>query len=112
MPEIPTLAEVLINHWLNDDHCSCGQGFKSWIEDEWSEHVAEAYREARTIRTEEQLREVGRFVGATVRDAGRYVLEKLDSSDYGWHETGEWHPHRPQLPALVVWTLRDEASNG
>jgi hypothetical protein len=119
MTEIPTLLEHLEKHQRlmgvssTGAHCECG-----WHEASYNNpltnaelhraHVAEAWQEARTIRTDEELSQVpaGWIVEArdgsiTARFDQRYGVLFGDERPYKW---SLFH-----APALVVWTPRDGA---
>jgi hypothetical protein len=114
MTEIPTLLEVLEKHrlvWPADVPnalgcdgplvgCNCGSVVGERDTDHFL-HVAEAYQEARTIRTPDEADELA--IGAAINDQGLAAV-KVESGSFRY-TTGEYW--EPGLPVLVVWTPRD-----
>lgn len=83
----PSPADIINKHTPSgaegNVRCWCDQRFDSFREH--AEHVAEAWREALTIRTPEQLAAVPG--AAVVRDADGYIVERRYVT----------------LPALILW---------
>lgn len=95
------IAEVIAEHRsVGDEHeCHCG-----WRGEYWADHVAQAIREERTVRTAEELDALG---DAVIRDVLGDVWEH--GADGKWH----WGDHAVPseelfLRARVLWTPGDE----
>ena len=110
------LPEVLAQHRPYGLDCSCYRPINS--NDDWSRHANEAWREACTIRTVEQLDALPE--GAIVRDRGGRVFEQTTNwrcAGKGftawWSETGEEgeasSDELNDLPALLIWNPNWEA---
>lgn len=118
MTDFPSLAQVLARHEsMRDPYRRC----QVCICDRWSDtdhgdnghhthvaHQADAWREACTIRTVEELEALPD--GATVRGANGHAFEKSSESwtfdDRRWGEAGNSSPDRSEdikLPALLIW---------
>lgn len=130
MPEKPkkplTLPEVLEKHQYKTGvrdlaaHCWCGWKVPTVNTNKTKvqlhrEHIAEMYREARTIRTSQAAEALQDWVvvkedpehgDGRILTRDRYFKSGWDSHD----ERDHLGVDPPELPALVLHTLRDEAS--
>ncbi|MEJ9078569.1 hypothetical protein WKY82_09125 [Gordonia malaquae] len=112
-----SLQQHLANHEYLDffdgwESCECG-----WREEierrsetgavfTHAAHVADAWREARTVRTDEELP-----YGTVIRDSHGYVLQNTSGhpGNPSWWGPGDDMSSLPELPALILWTPEDGA---
>ncbi|MES5383892.1 hypothetical protein ABVN64_30305 [Mycolicibacterium conceptionense] len=124
MSEFPTLAEVVAKHadfWIGGDspHRSCTCGWTDYgphaqvSREQFAEHVREAWMDACTITTVEQLRAISptpeSLSGALIKSFGDGLGGVLELNDDGtWNDydraDGEHiDASEVHLPALLIW---------
>lgn len=118
----PTVHTHAGLHWSHMYQCKCGwmppQDDPDPIESIHAAHVAATWREARTVRTVEELEALP--FGAVIREA---VVENHRATGADWNRVWEkWHEGKwvcpgdhtegtqtPALPAVILWTPEDVA---
>ena len=114
MSDFPSLAEIYLRHawrYAPDRVCDCGwcgtiHDPERDLRQQHAEHVTDAWSDACTITTAEQLESLP--VGAVVKDAERATQEKF--ADHRWYQPA-WTggrsayqiAHQMLLPALLIW---------
>ncbi len=106
------LAKVAAEHsyhpLVKACRCTMGRVAPVHLEREaWAEHLAQAYQEARTIRTVEALQALPD--GSVIREEkhGDVLVRSGQRWGSGTDEHG-WTPGSVLLPALLLWTPGDE----
>lgn len=104
-------AHASVNPGEEDAHlilCHCG----TWFDDEGDHraHVAATWREARTVRTLDQIDALAG--GTVIRDACGIVFQHDADEEWQgyWWTPGDDISLSPCLPALVVWSPEDGAA--
>lgn len=106
-----TLTEVLNEHHIVRSTggvlavCDCGDAM-----DDYAEHVAAVYREARTITTREQLDAMQARTVIRDDDGEIYERDRSGGGDLKWYWPGPVAERvDPELPALVLWLPEDDS---
>jgi hypothetical protein len=114
---IPSLADVLAEHWPADEQynwpddgkawigCDCGEQFGGHIGDgngkrQWAEHVQDAYWAARTVHTAEQL---DALPNESMYMATHEIALAEQKCGEVWKSVGNTDPFEPGLPGRVLW---------